>query len=137
MKKLLIPLMLLVPLAANAATVQSTSATNLGGSFAYWAWTWTPLTTTNANGSALLATRDSGDNTVQVTGTFGVGGTIVLQGSVDGTNWYTLNNLAGSAVSFTAAGLSGVAEAPPYIRPFITGGDGTTSLTVVLVKRIN
>lgn len=64
-----------------------------------------------------------------VSGTFGVGGSISLQGSVDGVNWFNLSPPALTAAGMFAA--LGAAEHPRYIRPNVTAGDGTTSLTVV------
>lgn len=54
--------------------------------------------------------------------------TAVIQGSNDGTNFFTLNDLQGSALSFTAAGLKGIAEAVRYIRPSTSGGGSSQSL---------
>lgn len=64
-----------------------------------------------------------------VTGTFGAAGSVVMQGSNDGTNWFAL-----SPTALTAAGIFaplGAAEHPKFIRPAVTAGDGTTALTVV------
>jgi hypothetical protein len=69
---------------------------------------------------------------VHVTGTFSVGGTVVLEGSNDGTNYSTLTDLTGTAISKTSAGVSVVAENPRFIRPHVTAGDGSTSLTVTV-----
>lgn len=94
--------------------------------------TWTPLTTTNTDGAPIsYASNGMGGVTFQVNGTFGVGGTLLVQGSNDGTNWYTLTDQANNPVSFSAAGLKTVRDQPLYIRPFVNAGDGTTSLTVV------
>ena len=70
---------------------------------------------------------------VQITGTFGSGGTVVIEGSDDGTNYETLNDLQDGALSITAAGLYEVQEHTRYIRPDVTAGDGTTDLDVTLV----
>jgi hypothetical protein len=99
-------------------------------------YTWTPLTTTNADG-APIAYAGAGGRTVQVNGTLGAGGTLIVEGSNDGTNWYQLSDLGGTAISFTAAGLKGIREEPLYVRPRVTAGDGTTSLTAVLAVRRN
>lgn len=98
-------------------------------------YTWTPLTTTNTDG-APVGFAGSG-KTAQVTGTFGVGGTLVMQESVDGTNWVTMtdSSVTGGAVSFTATGVKDLRETAPFVRPFVSGGDGTTSLTVTLACR--
>jgi hypothetical protein len=63
------------------------------------------------------------DRSVQVVGTFG-GATVVLQGSNDGTNWVTLNDYQGNAISLTATGLKPIAEVTRYIRPSASGGTG-------------
>jgi len=78
---------------------------------------------------------DWADRCVQVSGVFGTGGTVVLEGSNDGTNWNTLSDMNGNAMSYTAAVIKQMNEAPLYVRPHVTGGDGTTSLVVVLVAR--
>jgi len=72
---------------------------------------------------------------IQFTGTFGVGGTIVLQGSNDGTNYVTLTDPQGNAISKTAAGIESISEITRYIRPSATAGDGTTTLVATLLLR--
>ena len=87
------------------------------------------------NGDSSLSIQDtaSGDRTVQVTGTFGVGGTVIVEGSLDPaqtpTNWYQLKDPGGTLISFTAAGLKAVLENVPHIRFRVTAGDGTTDIT--------
>ena len=97
---------------------------------------WETLTTTNDTGSN-LEMPGSSDRSVQVIGSFGAGGTLVIQGSNDnGTTWHTLNDPQGNALSFTTAKTEAVLELTRLIRPFISGGDGTTDLDVyMLVKR--
>ena len=103
---------------------------------------WTPLTTTNADGEA-IEMPGSADRTIQFLGTLGAGGTIILQGSnvlapVASTDadWFTLTDPQGNAISKTAAGGEAVLELTRWIRPKVTAGDGTTSLTaLLLVKR--
>lgn len=73
------------------------------------------------------------DRSVQVTGTFGTGGSVSLKGSNDdGTTWATLTDPAGNAITFTSTGLKQILQLPHKIRPEVTAGDGTTSLTVWL-----
>jgi len=69
---------------------------------------------------------------VQVTGTFG-GATVTMQGSHDGTNWATLNDLQGDPITISAAGITSIQESTLQIRPNVTGGDGTTDLDVALI----
>lgn len=67
------------------------------------------------------------DRTVQVTGTFD--GAVTIQGSNDGTNYATLNDVFGIPLSFTAAGLRAIAECPKYVKPVVAAG--TTALNAV------
>lgn len=93
--------------------------------------TWTPLTTTNADGNPMsYASNGMGGVTFQIGGTFGAGGTVVVEGSNDGVSYFTLNDQANAAVSVSAAALKTIRDAPLYIRPRVTAGDGTTSITV-------
>jgi hypothetical protein len=75
------------------------------------------------------------DRSVHVVGTFGTGGTIVLEGSNEPTptNWRTLTDPLGNALSFTATNLEQVVEVTRWVRPRVTGGDGTTNLTVHMI----
>jgi hypothetical protein len=101
-------------------------------------FTWTPLTTTNADGQA-AAYVGSGDRTIQVTGTFGAGGTVIVEGSLDTTfpptNWFPLKDPSNTAISFTAAGLRAILENVVAVRARVTAGDGTTSITATLAVR--
>lgn len=66
---------------------------------------------------------------VQVIGTFGVGGSISFQGSVNGTNWVTMTRVGGtSAATFTTAGGAALNGVPRYLRHVVTSGDETTAL---------
>ena len=83
--------------------------------------TWETLTESDTAGPRIIPFKS--DKTVSVTGTFGTA-TVVIQGSNDGTNWFTLTDAADAALSFTAAGLSEILENPLYIRPSASGGTG-------------
>lgn len=94
--------------------------------------TWTPLTTTNSDGDPIgYASNGMGGVTFQVNGTFGIGGAVAVEGSNNGANWYVLNDQANAPLMFSGAGLKTVRDMPLYIRPRVTAGDGTTSITVV------
>lgn len=97
--------------------------------------TWPLLTFATTDTGAPAQWVEYADRCVQVTGTFGVGGSVTLQGSNDGTNWATLADPQGNALTITAAKLEQVLELPRYVRPIITAGDGTTSLTVSICMR--
>jgi len=94
-------------------------------------YTWTALPASLAGPS--VSGPGWTDRSVQVTGTFGVGATVTLQGSNDGTNWFTLHDPFANLLSFTAAGFAEVTEIALFMRPNVAGGDGTTSINVVLV----
>lgn len=72
------------------------------------------------------------DRSVQVTGTFGTGGHCKIEGSNDGVTWAVLTDPQGNDLDFTSAKLEAVEEITAYIRPNVTAGDGTTSLSVYL-----
>lgn len=93
--------------------------------------TWTGLlngdTGSPESGAALS------DRCVQVSGTFGAGGSVRIMGSNDLVTWSQLTDLQGNALTMTAAAMEEVQENPFYVRPEVTAGDGTTNLTVTLV----
>lgn len=98
--------------------------------------TWAALTLANGTGDG-AGYAGSGQRTIQVTGTFGAGGTCIVEGTLDNANWFQLNDPAGTALSFTAAGLKGIREDVIAVRPRVTAGDGTTSLAAVMTVRRN
>lgn len=109
---------------------------NVQASLDHAVFTWTGLA--NGQAGAPCGYAGSGQRSAQVLGTFGAGGTIVWEGSLDGgTTWATLNDLGGTALSHTSAALKGVREDAPLIRPNVTAGDGTTSITAALAIRKN
>lgn len=95
--------------------------------------TWTGLL--NGDDGAPQTGAQLPNKTVQVLGTFGVGGTIVIQASNDGgTTWHTAQDLQGNNVSFTAAGTKTIGTVADKLRPAVTGGDGTTDLQAYLIE---
>lgn len=84
-------------------------------------------TLANGDTSALM---DLGDHRFemawQATGTFGAGGSVQLEVSVDGTNFV----IKGSAL--TAAGLAEATSGARWARFNCTAGDGTTAIVVSL-----
>jgi hypothetical protein len=94
---------------------------------------WTPLL--NGDSGAPYGMSGFADRSAQIVGTFGTGGTVLIEGSNDGTNYVTLNDPQGVALSLTAAGLKEIAQIVKFIRPRVSAGDGTTSITVTLLAR--
>jgi hypothetical protein len=68
---------------------------------------------------------------VQFSGTFG--GTIVLQGSNDNTNWVTLTDQSGVAISTSAAAAFEFSCSMAYIRPL--PGSGVSDVDVAMCLR--
>ena len=76
------------------------------------------------------------DRTVQIVGnTWGVSGSVTLEGSLDGTNWFPLTDLLGTDITYTANKLETITELVQYVRPNVTNGDGTTDITVTLLLK--
>ncbi len=94
-------------------------------------WTsWAGVTT-----GVTLQAPNLPDKTVAVHGTWG-GATFVIEGSSDGTNYFTLNDTRGEGnpISLTADNIVTILENVRYIRGKTTGGTGT-SLTVTLTSQ--
>jgi hypothetical protein len=74
------------------------------------------------------------DRSVQISGTLG-GGTVTIEGanSVAGTTFNTLNDPALNALTSLGATLKQILECSVQIRPRVTGGDGTTAISVGLL----
>lgn len=75
------------------------------------------------------------DRTVQVSGTFGAGGTVAIEGSLDGVSYAPLTDPQGNALLFTNAKLETISEVVRFIRPRVTDGDGTTALDIFILFR--
>lgn len=75
--------------------------------------------------------------TFQLLGTLSVGGACTYQGSNDdGTTWASLADKQGTTTAKTALGLMSTQDQTVLVRPSITAGDGSTSLTVVLLAQL-
>lgn len=81
-----------------------------------------------------LEFTDYADRTVQVNGTFG-GATVVIEGSLDGTNYHTLTDPVGNELSFTSADMATVMECVQYLRPRVSGGSGVSVSVYLLTRR--
>lgn len=100
-------------------------------------YTWAGLTFTTTDEGNPVQILDWADYSVQFQGTFGTGGTIIFEGSNDGTNYVTLTDPQGNAITKTAAAIEQVEEAVRYVRPRVTAGDGTTALVATMFMRRN
>ncbi|MGH8897503.1 MAG: hypothetical protein ACRDZ4_10865 [Egibacteraceae bacterium] len=98
--------------------------------------TWTGLL--NGDDGSPVEAPDHTFKEVQVFGTFGAGGNLRVQGSLDGgTTFAALNDPQGNALNVGAAAIERVQESTARVRPLVTAGDGTTSLTVVMVLKLD
>lgn len=87
----------------------------------------------NADTGVAVSLASATDRSVQFTGTFG-SATVVLEGSNDGTNFVTLTDPQGNAISKTSAALEQIEELTQYIRVSTSGGTGTTIVATVFMK---
>jgi hypothetical protein len=95
---------------------------------------WEGLTTATSPGDAFkLVSQAALAGCVQFTGTFG-GATVIMQGSNDGTNWFTLKDILGFDISATAAGAAEFTTSAAFIRASASGGTGD-DIDVVVVLR--
>lgn len=85
------------------------------------------------------------DKTVHVYGTFS-GGSLVLQGSNDpranpdhpdhsSADWQTLVDPSGSSISVSQNDVVQILDNTLYVRPLVSGGDGSTDLNVSVVGK--
>lgn len=95
--------------------------------------TWAGLANVGDVGQAIQR-PDIVDRSFQASGSF-ASSTIVCEGSNDGVNWFTLTNVAGGSISFTAAGLMQVTEATAFIRPHVTNSPGGCNLNAIMLLR--
>ena len=92
--------------------------------------TWPALNSTDTTGVPFEA-PDYSDMTVQISGTFGAG-TLTMQGSNDGTTWFSLTDPQGNAIAKNSAGMECIEEAPRYVRPSLGSANTTDSINVLL-----
>lgn len=95
--------------------------------------TWTGLTQATTDSGEPAQYPHFNDKCVHVTGTLGVNGAVAIEGSNDGTNYKVLTDPQGNALTINAVNtIEQIMEAPLYIRPNVTAGDGSTNFTVVM-----
>ena len=101
----------------------------------YRVYLWENLT--NGDTGAPLHLGGWADRSVQVVGTFGSGGTCVIQGSLmlASPTFATLDEPDSTALSWTSADIAQILEMTVWVRPNVTAGDGTTDLDVYIMVR--
>lgn len=80
------------------------------------------------------------DHSIQVTGVFGAGTNIQIQGSNDATsttngNYYALTDPFSNTINMGSAQIRQTTECTSWIKPVITAGDGTENLTITVAFR--
>ena len=60
------------------------------------------------------------DRALQVSGVFGAGGTLVLEGTIDGVNWAVLNDPQGNALTITSSKIEQIMELVVSVRPRVS-----------------
>lgn len=89
----------------------------------------------NGDTTAPIAATEYADRSIQVLGTFDTT-TIIAEGSNDGgATWAPLTDYQDNAISFTAAGLEGVAQVTGLLRMRVTAGGAGTDVDVYVVAR--
>jgi hypothetical protein len=97
--------------------------------------TWTALATTDT--CVPVYEPAMTDKCIHVTGTAGSGGSIALTGSNDGTNFVTLQDVFGDALSAMSPGtIAQINQDTAWIKPVVNSGDGTTALNVIISGKL-
>ncbi len=112
---------------ATVTPVRSSLGVNVSKVF------WEAMATSDTINTDLPSGLESMAGSVQVTGTFD-SATVTLTGSNDGTNYVTLKDSTGAAISMTVAGLVNFSASCAYIKPGISGG-GTDDIDVTVIYR--
>lgn len=101
--------------------------------------TWAALTNAVSPGTA-VSIPVSADRSIQFEGTFGAG-TCVLEGSNDDDgsgatgHYHTLHDPLGNPISATTGAIFQVSENVLWMRPNVSGADGSTSVVATLASR--
>lgn len=84
-------------------------------------FTWETITEADTPLSILVNGTDPLAANIQLIGTFG-GATFLLQGSNNNSDWVTLTDVNGNALSFGAAGAADFSTSMVYLRVSASGG---------------
>ena len=102
-----------------------------------WTVEWAALTQATADAGEPFQSPGGADRSVQVIGTFGAGGSLRFEGSneTEPVNWHVLTDPQGNDLNISTAKVEAITEVTRWVRPRITAGDGSTSLTCILLAR--
>ena len=91
----------------------------------------------NGDTGSVIERPDFIAGTITIEGTFSTGGSCTLEGSNNGTDYYTLKDPQDADITLLAGGIKNIRELPRYMRPTVTAGDGSTliDVSIKLVRR--
>lgn len=89
---------------------------------------------TGADTGVSVLSGNFGDKTISVIGGTWGSATLLVEGSNDGTNFITLTDPQGNAVSKTADFIETLEENPLYIRVRTSGGSGSVLPTILICR---
>lgn len=97
---------------------------------------WGTLTSTDTQGEA-VSIPGAADRTVQINGADFDGATVIIEGSVEETptNFHTLTDPQGNAISKSSASLEAILENVTWVRPRLTGAGASTDIDVTILSR--
>jgi hypothetical protein len=95
--------------------------------------TWPALA--NGDDGQPIELANFADRSVQVTGEFGVGGLVRIEGSINGTDYAPLTDPQGNNLDINTAKIEAISELVRWIRPRVTAGDGSTAITVTMLLK--
>lgn len=73
------------------------------------------------------------DRSVQVVGTL-AGGSVTVEGSLDGTNYVPLTDPQGNNLLITTSKIEMITELVRFLRPVISSGSGASVKVIVLLR---
>lgn len=117
------------------AIIEYTQVFPIEGNHSFMLITWPNMANGDTGNPFILA--QYADRSIQVEGTFGAAGTLLLEGTNNNTAWRTLRDPFSNSISITTPNIEAVSELVLGIRPRVSSGDATTSLTVSALVRKN
>ena len=72
---------------------------------------------------------------VQVYGNFGAGGSLYIEGSLDGVRWESIDQSPGFPLTFNSEGLENVGTCPVWVRPRAEGSSATKINVYLLMRK--
>lgn len=117
------------------ATIVPTQTFPINGNNKFMLVTWANMQNGDVGDPFVLS--QYADRSVQIVGTFGTGGSVVLEGSNTGGIFTTLTDNIGNTLSFVTPSFRQVMEIAVAIQPRVTAGDVNTSITVAMLVRQN